>query len=194
MRVSETERTTRLTVAAGDGVAAYPATTPARLPESTAPPVSPPSAAWLATKRALDVTMAVLTLLAILPVLLLIALAVKLDSPGPVLFRQVRCGRQRKPFVMFKFRTMSHGASETAHREYIAHLASGGDEGEGLERAWTVEQDRLAALLPDARHVIAHESEHYIQLQQPALVIEAVREVVAAVRDPATWATPAATP
>ena len=70
----------------------------------------------------------------------------------------------------------------------------GGLTGEGLERAWTVEQDRLAALLPDARHVIAHESEHYIQLQQPELVIEAVREVVAAVRDPATWATPAATP
>ena len=62
--------------------------------------------------------------------------------------------------------------------------------GEGLEQAWTVEQDRLAALLPDARHVIAHESEHYIQ--QPELVIAAVREVVEAVRDPARWATPAA--
>ena len=70
----------------------------------------------------------------------------------------------------------------------------GGLTGEGLEQAWTIEQDRLAALLPDARHVIAHESEHYIQLQQPELVIEAVREVVAAVRDPATWATPAASP
>ena len=51
----------------------------------------------------------------------------------------------------------------------------GGLTGEGLEQAWTVEQDRLAALLPDARHVIAHESEHYIQLQQPELVIAAVR-------------------
>ncbi len=68
----------------------------------------------------------------------------------------------------------------------------GGLTGEGLEQAWTVEQDRLAALLPDARHVIAHESEHYIQLQQPELVIAAVREVVEAVRDPARWATPAA--
>jgi pimeloyl-ACP methyl ester carboxylesterase len=66
--------------------------------------------------------------------------------------------------------------------------------GAGLEHAWTVEQDRLATLLPDARHVIARESEHYIQLQQPELVIEAVREVVAAVRDPASWATPAASP
>ena len=46
----------------------------------------------------------------------------------------------------------------------------GGLTGEGLEHAWSVEQDRLAALLPDAKHVIAHESEHYIQLQQPELV------------------------
>jgi pimeloyl-ACP methyl ester carboxylesterase len=68
----------------------------------------------------------------------------------------------------------------------------GGLTGEGLEHAWSIEQDRLAALLPDAKHVIAHESEHYIQLQQPELVIAAVREVVEAVRDPARWATPAA--
>ncbi len=70
----------------------------------------------------------------------------------------------------------------------------GGLTGEGLEHAWTVEQDRLAALLPDARHVVAHESEHYIQLQQPELVIEAVREVVDAVRDPVSWGLPAASP
>ena len=70
----------------------------------------------------------------------------------------------------------------------------GGLSGEGLEQAWSVEQDRLAALLPDARHVIAHESEHYIQLQQPDLVIAAVRQVVEAARDPAVWTTPAANP
>jgi pimeloyl-ACP methyl ester carboxylesterase len=68
----------------------------------------------------------------------------------------------------------------------------GGLTGEGLERAWTVEQDRLAALLPGARHVIAGESEHYIQLQQPELVIAAVRHVVDAVRDPSSWATSSA--
>ena len=66
----------------------------------------------------------------------------------------------------------------------------GGLSGEGLEQAWTVEQKRLAALLPDARHVIAHESEHYIQLQQPELVIAAVLEVVAALRDAAGAASP----
>ena len=68
----------------------------------------------------------------------------------------------------------------------------GGLTGEGLERAWTIEQARLAALLPGTRHVIAAESEHYIQLQQPELVIEAVRQVVEVVRDPSSWATPIA--
>jgi pimeloyl-ACP methyl ester carboxylesterase len=44
-----------------------------------------------------------------------------------------------------------------------------------------------AALLPDARHFFVPESGHYIQAEQPALVIEAVRQVVAGVREPASW-------
>ncbi len=72
----------------------------------------------------------------------------------------------------------------------------GGLSAELLERAWTAGQADLAALLPGARHVIARESEHYIQLEQPELVIAAIRDVVAAVRDPASWdrATPQASP
>jgi hypothetical protein len=60
----------------------------------------------------------------------------------------------------------------------------GGLTGEMLERAWQEGQDELAQLTPDARHIIATESEHYIQLQQPRLVIDAVRDIVDAVRDP----------
>ena len=56
-----------------------------------------------------------------------------------------------------------------------------------FERAWREGQNGLAALLPHARHTIATESDHYIQLEQPDLVINAVREVVDAVRDPASW-------
>jgi len=48
-------------------------------------------------------------------------------------------------------------------------------------------QAQLAALVPDARHVIASESSHYIQVQRPALVIEAIRQVVEGVRHPETW-------
>ena len=51
-----------------------------------------------------------------------------------------------------------------------------------LERAWRGAQGDLAALVPNAHHVLAAESSHYVQLQQPDLVIAGVREVVAAVR------------
>jgi pimeloyl-ACP methyl ester carboxylesterase len=58
---------------------------------------------------------------------------------------------------------------------------------EAFEVAWRAAQERLATLVPRARYSVAAESGHDIQLQQPALVIEAVRQVVAGVRDRATW-------
>jgi exopolysaccharide biosynthesis polyprenyl glycosylphosphotransferase len=57
-------------------------------------------------KGALDRVVATLALLVVAPALLLIALAVRLDSPGPALFRQTRIGRGGREFTMFKFRTM----------------------------------------------------------------------------------------
>jgi len=65
---------------------------------------------------------------------------------------------------------------------------------DAIETVWQELQAELAALVPGARQVIATESGHYIQVEQPELVIEAVRQVVEAVRDPDTWATPAASP
>src|SRR5271166_1722617 len=56
-----------------------------------------------------------------------------------------------------------------------------------FEAAWREGQAPLAALLPDARHEIATESDHYVQVEQPELVVEAIRAVVEAVRDPAAW-------
>jgi lipopolysaccharide/colanic/teichoic acid biosynthesis glycosyltransferase len=60
------------------------------------------------SKRLFDVLMSSLGLLALGPLLILIALAVKLDSPGPVFFRQERVGRFGVPFRIHKFRTMRH--------------------------------------------------------------------------------------
>lgn len=60
------------------------------------------------SKRLFDWVMSTLGLLLLAPVLLLIALLVKLDSPGPVFFRQERVGRHGKPFHIHKFRTMRH--------------------------------------------------------------------------------------
>jgi lipopolysaccharide/colanic/teichoic acid biosynthesis glycosyltransferase len=57
-------------------------------------------------KRALDLLISGLLLLLLAPLLLAIALWVRLDSPGPALFRQTRVGRAGKPFTIHKFRTM----------------------------------------------------------------------------------------
>jgi pimeloyl-ACP methyl ester carboxylesterase len=63
---------------------------------------------------------------------------------------------------------------------------------EALETAWRAAQEQLAMLVASGRFVIAEESAHYIQLQQPDMVIAAIQQVVEAVRDPSTWETPAA--
>lgn len=62
--------------------------------------------AQLALKRLMDIAVSGCALAVLWPVLLLIALAIKIDDPGPVFYRQVRVGRNGKTFRIFKFRTM----------------------------------------------------------------------------------------
>ena len=58
-----------------------------------------------------------------------------------------------------------------------------------LNKAWHSAQDALATLAPNAKHKIATKSSHYIQAQEPQLVIDAIKQVVEAVRNPSTWRT-----
>ncbi len=58
-----------------------------------------------------------------------------------------------------------------------------------LNKAWHTGQDALATLAPNAKHTIATKSSHYIQIQEPELVIDTIRQVVEAVRNPSTWTT-----
>src|SRR5438270_315331 len=64
----------------------------------------------LLLKRVVDVVGTSLGLLFLAPVMLTISLLIRLDSPGPMLFRQVRRGHRGRPFRMLKFRTMVDGA------------------------------------------------------------------------------------
>jgi exopolysaccharide biosynthesis polyprenyl glycosylphosphotransferase len=65
-----------------------------------------------ALKRTMDIVVPVLALLLLAPVVILVAVLIKLDSPGPVLFRQRRIGRAGREFSMVKFRTMFRDADE----------------------------------------------------------------------------------
>ena len=65
-----------------------------------------------ALKRALDLVLSIAMVLVLLPSWIMIAILIKLTSPGPVLFRQERCGRGGRSFWIYKFRTMRLGADE----------------------------------------------------------------------------------
>jgi pimeloyl-ACP methyl ester carboxylesterase len=58
-----------------------------------------------------------------------------------------------------------------------------------LNKAWHTAQDALATLAPNAKQKIATKSSHYIQASEPQLVIDAIKQVVEAVRNPSTWTT-----
>ena len=81
-----------------------------------------PSPVAALASRALDVTIAGLVLLALMPIIALTALAVRGTSPGPVLFRQRRLGRGMRPFTVLKFRTMRADADSAVHREFVRSL------------------------------------------------------------------------
>jgi lipopolysaccharide/colanic/teichoic acid biosynthesis glycosyltransferase len=73
----------------------------------------------LAAKRTIDIVLAALGLLLLAPVMAAIALAIRLSSAGPVLFRQVRVGHRGTPFVMLKFRTMYNANDDIIRRAYV---------------------------------------------------------------------------
>jgi exopolysaccharide biosynthesis polyprenyl glycosylphosphotransferase len=80
-------------------------------------------------KRATDLALTTPTLVVLAPVLAFLALMIKIDSPGPVFFRQVRVGAAGQTFRIFKFRSMHADAEERKHEvaHLNRHLAPGGD-------------------------------------------------------------------
>ena len=101
---------------------------------TTAPAVVARRGPWMAAKRLMDVVGAAAALVLLSPLLLLLAIAVVVDTGRPVLFRQVRLGRGMREFRVLKFRTMKLDASPQMHMEYIAKLATGQADDESLKK------------------------------------------------------------
>jgi len=80
----------------------------------------------LAVTRALDVAVSLVALVALLPLLVGVAAAVRCSSRGPVIFRQRRVGLRGREFTMLKFRTMRTGADDAAHRAYVRAMLTPG--------------------------------------------------------------------
>lgn len=97
-------------------------------------------ARWEApARRALDGTLTVLALVALALPMLVIAAAIRLESPGPALFRQRRIGLGGRPFTMYKFRTMRAGCSDAALRDLIARELRGEDT--SVQGSWKIDSD-----------------------------------------------------
>jgi lipopolysaccharide/colanic/teichoic acid biosynthesis glycosyltransferase len=95
------------------------------------------------------VSSVLLTLLA--PVFLLCAILIKIDSPGPVFYRQKRIGKGGKPFTFLKFRTMHENSDEKIHQEHVKQLMNGeaglSSTGHPGEKSYKlIEDDRVSNL------------------------------------------------
>jgi len=78
-----------------------------------------------AGKRIIDMTVSLVIILLLLPLFALIAVMIKLDSPGPVFFRQQRIGDKGKIFTFLKFRSMYVDNDDRIHRQYVTRLIKG---------------------------------------------------------------------
>lgn len=99
-------------------------------------------------KRAIDLALILIASPILLPLTFLIALAIKLDSPGPVLFTQKRAGIHCIPFDCVKFRTMYKDADQSIHQKHIeAYTAGKLDESEGVKLTNDKRVTRVGKLL-----------------------------------------------
>ena len=89
-------------------------------------------------KRAIDIVGGLILSLICLPFCLLIAIAIKATSKGPVLFRQMRVGQHGKQFVFLKFRSMYANNDHSVHREYVTKLINKETDSEATRKTDTV--------------------------------------------------------
>lgn len=89
------------------------------------PDTTIPRKACAGIKRAIDITGSLSALILLSPVMAAIAIAIKLTSPGPVLFKQHRIGHHGRKFSFWKFRSMRTGNNAAIHEEFVKTLIAG---------------------------------------------------------------------
>lgn len=105
-------------------------------PIDSEPPLA--SRTQVALKRLQDIVGSLTGILLLSPVMLLAGIAVKATSKGPIIFKQVRLGKDGKPFVFLKFRSMYANADQNVHRDHVKTLiaGAGNEQQEAEKKAW----------------------------------------------------------
>jgi lipopolysaccharide/colanic/teichoic acid biosynthesis glycosyltransferase len=97
---------------------------------------------WQAVaRRAIDLLLAGVVIVALSPLLLALAIAIRIDSPGPAFFRQRRVGYGQREFTVFKFRSMRSDADPRGHRDYVTALIKGRAADGGRENLYKLAVD-----------------------------------------------------
>ena len=107
------------------------ASLPTAVPAVPALPRNVQARAARLAKRLTDLVVATVCLALISPVLVIVAVLIRRTTPGPALFRQMRLGKDRSQFVLYKFRTMYTGCRDDVHREYVTKLLTQDDPPDG---------------------------------------------------------------
>ncbi len=97
-------------------------------------------------KRIFDLLIGAIFLMATVPMLLIIGVSIRLDSPGPILFKQIRVGKNCKLFKMYKFRTMIHDEAESAGRSGIMCQAETPEESNARYKRTTIKDPRITGV------------------------------------------------
>lgn len=104
---------------------------------SVSVPIAPTPLGYRVAKRTLDIVASSLGLLVASPVLAAVAVAIIVESGGPILFRQQRLGVGGRPFTVYKFRSMFSAADQGSHEAHVRDLIRGdGVEAESAEAVW----------------------------------------------------------
>ena len=77
------------------------------------------SALYSISKRTMDIVSSLVGLILLSPLFLIVAILIKLDSKGPIIFKQIRIGKNSKPFYIYKFRSMKIDAPNLSTEEFI---------------------------------------------------------------------------
>jgi len=139
-------------------------------------------------KGGLDLGLAVAGLVVLAPLLLLVGIVVRLDSPGPALFAQERIGRGGRPFRMWKYRTMVHGAERLGPGITVAEDQRVTRVGRWLRQTKLDELPQLLNVLLGDMSLVGPRPElgHYVALYSPEE--RAVLALRPGITDPATLA------
>ena len=79
----------------------------------------------LQVKRTIDIIGSIAAMLVLSPIMLITAILIKVNSPGPVIFKQARLGKKGASFTFYKFRSMRTDTNDQIHRDYVLKLING---------------------------------------------------------------------